>query len=55
MSPPIVIYTSKDLGAWYYDDEEGTFGPFDTAQDLFLELKRLGKVSDGSCPTCQDE
>jgi len=55
MTPSLIIYTDEESTGWFYKDEEGTFGPFDTAQDLFLELKRLGKVSDGNCPTCQDE
>jgi len=54
MARPLVIYTSPNTNLWYYDDEDGTFGPFYSAQDLFFELKRLGKVQD-SCPTCQDE
>ena len=54
MAKPLVIYTTGSTNLWYYDDEDGTSGPFVSAQDLFSELKRLGKVQD-SCPTCQEE
>lgn len=51
----LVISHDPETGKWFYQDEDGESGDFDTAQDLFFELKRLGKVPTDNCPTCQDE
>jgi hypothetical protein len=54
MSLPLIISHDPETGKWFYKDADGLSEDFDTAQDLFFELKKLGKVQD-SCPTCQDE
>lgn len=53
MPGPLVISHDPN-GKWYYMDDEGTSSYFNNINDLFRELKSLGKVQD-SCPTCQDE
>lgn len=53
---PLIISHDPETNKWFFQDEDGMSGYFNTAQDLFFELKRLGKVTtDNSCPTCQDE
>jgi len=54
MTGPLVISHDPN-GKWYYMDDEGTSDYFDNTDDLFRELKKLGKVTDNNCPTCQDD